>query len=189
LLSAAADGDEDAFVCLLDARDRQLRRLAAALLGDAAGEQLMPAVWRTVLQRWSARTADPRKVRVWLCTIVTELVRARGVVVDARPVLPDVTPEQRFLPAGHRWEGHWAEPPAPWTEDASDAAMAAAVRGALGALPSAAARTVTILRDVDGFSAAEVAQILDIDEATERRLLHHGRGAARDALERLLAPA
>ena len=189
LLNAAADGDEDAFVCLLDACDRQLRRLAATLVGAGTGEQLLPEVWRTALERWSAGTADPQTVRVWLCTIVTELARARGVILGARPDLPAVLPEQRFLPAGHRWAGHWADPPAPWMEATSGPAAAAAVRGALGALPSVAARAVTILRDVDGFSAADVARILDIDEAAERRLLHYGRGAVREALERVLAPA
>src|SRR4051812_47231388 len=169
LLNAAAGGDEDAFLNVLDACDGQLRRLAVAMLGDAAGERLLPEMWCTALERWSAdMVSDPQAVRAWLCTIVVELARARGVVVDARSVLcPCVAPD-RFLPVGHRWAGHWADPPVPWGAETSSPDAAAAVRCALGALGSVAARAVTVLHDVDGFSASTVAQILGIEEADER---------------------
>ena len=190
LLSAAAGGDEDAFLHLLSVCDGQLRRLAVAMLGDAAGEQLMPEVWRTALERWSAAgVVDGEAVRAWLCSIVVELVRARGVLVDGRLVeRPCVAPD-RFLPVGHRWAGHWAEAPAPWDAEASDQDMVAIVRRALTALPSIAARAVTILHDVDGFPGPVVAKILGIDETGVRRSLHVGRTAVRDALEDALTPA
>lgn len=188
LLGAAAGGDEEAFLNVLDACDGQLRRLAVAMLGDTAGERLMPEMWCTALERWPAdMISDPQAVRAWLCTIVVELARARGVVVDARSVLRPCVAPDRFLPDGHRWAGHWAEPPAPWRAEPSSPDAAAAVRCALAALPSVAARAATILHDVDGFSAPAVAQILGIEEADERRLLHCGRTAAREALERILA--
>jgi RNA polymerase sigma-70 factor (ECF subfamily) len=190
LLSAAAGGDEGAFLHLLSVCDAQLRRLAVAMLGDAAGEQLMPEMWRTALERWSPDgVADGEAVHAWLCSIVVELVRARGVVLDGRLTeRPDIAPD-RFLPAGHRWAGHWAAPPAPWDAKASSQDMASIVRRALTALPSIAARAVTILHDVDGFPGPVVAQIVGIDEADERRLLHVGRTAAREALEDALTPA
>jgi DNA-directed RNA polymerase specialized sigma24 family protein len=175
---------------MLSVCDGQLRRLATAMLGDAAGEQLMPEMWRTALERWCAGgVADGEAVLAWLCSIVVELVRAKGVVVDGRLAeRPCIAPD-RFLPGGHRWAGHWAEPPAPWYAEASSQDMASIVRRALTALPSIAARAVTILHDVDGFPGPVVAQIVGIDEADERRLLHVGRTAAREALEGALTPA
>jgi DNA-directed RNA polymerase specialized sigma24 family protein len=189
-LSAAAGGDEVAFLDVLDACDGQLRRLAVAMLGDPAGQQLMPEMWRTALERWPAdRVADHEAVRAWLCTIVVELARARGVVVDGRLVGCLCIPPERFLPVGHRWAGHWVVPPEPWQVDASSPYVAAVVRSTLNSLPSIGARAVTILHDVDGFPGPVVAQILGIDDADERRLLHAGRTAAREALEHALASA
>ncbi len=190
LLRAAAGGDEDAFLHLVDRCDGQLRRLASALIGDEPGDQLMQDVWRTALRRWSADTvAEPEAVRAWLCTLVVELARARGALADAGSVPGPSVAADRFLPAGHRWAGHWAVPPVRWNAKAAGPDAAAAVRHAVGALPVVAARAVTILRDVDGFPGPVVAQILAIDEADERRLLHVGRTAAREALEGVLAPA
>ena len=56
---------------------------------------------------------------------------------------------------------------------------------AIAALP-VAQRTVLELRDVQGFSAAEVCELLDISEANQRVLLHRGRSKARALLERYL---
>ena len=146
LLTAAADGDEDAFDHLLNLCDGPLRRLAVAMLGDVAGERSMLDVWRTALDRSSATAAtEPDAVRAWLSTIVVELAQARGVILDARPVRrPSVAPD-RFLPAGHRWAGYWAVPPTPWAAEASSPRASAIARCVVATLPSVTARAVAIL--------------------------------------------
>jgi RNA polymerase sigma-70 factor (ECF subfamily) len=47
-------------------------------------------------------------------------------------------------------------------------------------------RIVITLRDVQGLSASEVCDLLDISEANQRVLLHRARTKARAALERYL---
>jgi RNA polymerase sigma-70 factor, ECF subfamily len=44
-------------------------------------------------------------------------------------------------------------------------------------------RMVVTLRDVEGFNAAEVCNILEISETNQRVLLHRGRSKIRHALE------
>ena len=44
-------------------------------------------------------------------------------------------------------------------------------------------RTVIALRDIDGWSAAEVCDLLDLSEANQRVLLHRARARVRQALE------
>lgn len=187
-LSAAAFGDEDAFGPLVTTCDAQLRRLAVALLGEQGGHESMPEVWQSALAgASSAMVPSDCDPRAWLCGIVVEQARKRGVAVDVRcdEPAPDA---DRFLPDGHRWAGHWAVPPAEWDRDVDRAHVATVVWSALSAL-APATRVVTILRDIDGFPGAAVAQILDTDDATERRLLHAGRTAVRAARESVLVSA
>ena len=55
----------------------------------------------------------------------------------------------------------------------------------IDALPPAQ-RTVLELRDVQGLTAAEVCELLELSEANQRVLLHRARSKARAALERSL---
>jgi RNA polymerase sigma-70 factor (ECF subfamily) len=175
---------------MVNACDGRLRRLASALLGEVAVDRVIAETWRTAFGRLGATEAlDDDGVPLWLCRIVVELCDAIAGVADDGPVASGGPPSERFLPVGHRWEGHWAVPPAPWRGDPSSAAAVAAVRTALAALPSARARAVTVLRDVDGVALTDVAAILGIDQCEARRLLHCGRTAVREALEPVLTPA
>ena len=63
-----------------------------------------------------------------------------------------------------------------------------AVRTALATL-SSGVRAVIVLRDVEGVALSDVTTILGIDESQARQLLHCGRTAVREALERVFAPA
>jgi RNA polymerase sigma-70 factor (ECF subfamily) len=56
------------------------------------------------------------------------------------------------------------------------------VQHAIAALPDRQ-RAVISLRDVDGWSAAEVCDLLDLSEANQRVILHRARARVRQALE------
>jgi RNA polymerase sigma-70 factor (ECF subfamily) len=56
------------------------------------------------------------------------------------------------------------------------------VRRAIEALSPNQQQVIT-LRDVDGFSAEEVCNILEISETNQRVLLHRARAKVRQALE------
>jgi RNA polymerase sigma-70 factor (ECF subfamily) len=56
---------------------------------------------------------------------------------------------------------------------------------AIGQLPDSQ-RVVITLRDVQGLSASEVCDLLDVSEANQRVLLHRARTKARAAFERYL---
>jgi RNA polymerase sigma-70 factor (ECF subfamily) len=124
----------------------------------------------------------------------TRAVRERRTVPfsalsgDLQADEPAVDPD-RFLPAGHRWAGHWASPPASWRELPEDLLLSreimTEVERAVATLP-AAQRAVLVLRDVEGLTAAEACQLLDLTEGNQRVLLHRGRSKVRAALERHL---
>jgi RNA polymerase sigma-70 factor, ECF subfamily len=98
-----------------------------------------------------------------------------------------VVDAERFLPADHeRYAGHWALPPARWPtpeEGLLAAETRAVIAAAIAALPPAQ-RTVISLRDVEGWSAEEVGEALEITPGNQRVLLHRARGRVRAAIER-----
>ena len=87
---------------------------------------------------------------------------------------PSVDPE-RFI------DGHWAKPPEPWRA-VLDSEARALVDRAIAALPDQQ-RQVIQLRDVEGWSAEEVRNVLELSETNQRVLLHRARSKVRAALE------
>ena len=96
----------------------------------------------------------------------------------------------RFLPADHpRWPRHWATPPQSWDSPPEKQLLAQETRGyirqAIGTLPTNQ-RTVIVMRDVEGWPADEVCNVLGITETHQRVLLHRARAKVRQALEQYL---
>ena len=81
--------------------------------------------------------------------------------------------------------GHWASPIRPWSGSAEQIALSAEavakVYEAIEQLPENQRRVVT-LRDVEGFGADEVCDLLGLSEGNQRVLLHRARTKLRDAL-------
>jgi RNA polymerase sigma-70 factor (ECF subfamily) len=189
LVARLRAGDEAAFRHLVTAMHGSLMRLALACVASrAAAEEVVQETWLAVvgqLDGFEGRSS----VRTWVASILVNRARTRGVR-DKRSVpfsaltreeLDPVDPE-RFT-AG----GFWSPPPARW-DDAPDAILArkqdcAVVQQELERLPEAQ-RTVVVLRDIEGWSAEEVCNVLSLTETHQRVLLHRGRQRLRLALER-----
>ena len=175
LLTAARDGDEDAFARLTDAYRAELSAHCYRLLGsvhdaeDALQETLLRA-WRG-LKGFEGRSS----LRSWLYTIATNAC-LRAIERRPKRVLPiDYGPagDPHADPGAPLVESVWIEPlpdqsPAPAGAPASPEAryeqresVELAFVAALQHLP-ASQRAVLILRDVLGFSGAEVADVLDM---------------------------
>jgi RNA polymerase sigma-70 factor, ECF subfamily len=164
LLTAARDGDEAAFAQLIGPYRAELSAHCYRMLGslhdaeDALQEALLRA-WRG-LARFEARSS----LRSWLYTIATNAcLRAierrpkRVLPIDYGPAAADPhTPTD--VPVV---ESVWVEPyPGPDTRYEQRESVELAFIAALQHLP-AQQRAVLILRDVLGFSGAEVAETLD----------------------------
>lgn len=200
LLEALRRGDEAAFVRLVETLHGSMQRLAMVHVGDrAVAEEVVQDAWLGVLgqlDRFEGRSS----LKTWVLRIVsnrakTRAVRERRTVPfsalsggDLEADEPAVDPD-RFLPAGHRWTGHWASPPASWREVPEDRLLSAETMAEVGravATLPAAQRAVLVLRDVEGLTAAEACQLLGLTEGNQRVLLHRGRSKVRATLERYL---
>jgi RNA polymerase sigma-70 factor (ECF subfamily) len=80
-------------------------------------------------------------------------------------------------------------PPLSWRELPEDLLVGAETKAvfelAVNELPHRL-RAVVVLRDVEGYTAGEVCQILDISEGNQRVRLHRARASLRAVLERHL---
>jgi RNA polymerase sigma-70 factor (ECF subfamily) len=194
LVAALRAGDETAFGELVDRYYGVMLRVARQHVATKeAAEDVVQETFLGVIQgidRFEQRSS----LRTWMFRILVNRAKTRGEREGrARPFSslstgldqdePAVDPD-RFLSDG-RWAGFWSAPPS--AAHLPDAGVLAAelgdrLAGAVAALP-AAQRTVLELRDVQGFSASEVCELLELSEINQRVLLHRARSKARALLE------
>lgn len=195
LVARLRAGDEQAFVALVRELDGLLRRLARGIVrSEAQVDDAVQDAWTAVVR--GLRTFEGRStLRTWICRIL--LNRARTAAVKDGRMVPesalagddgddDGAGLDRFSASGA-----WAAPPAAWTEERPDVLAArvelvALTGAAIEALPERQ-RLVVVLRDVQGWTAEEVCNALDLSETNQRVLLHRARGRVRLAVEAALA--
>jgi RNA polymerase sigma-70 factor (TIGR02960 family) len=186
-LARARAGDEDAFRELTDRYRRELQVHIYRIVGspqdaeDLVQETLL-AAWRG-LEQFHARAS----IRTWLYRIATnrslDALRSRGRRPEERQRMTDMPQPTRY------GEAIWLEPypdvllegipddaPGPAAGYEAREAIALAFVVGLQHLPPQQ-RAVLVLRDVLGFRAAEVAEILDASEASVNSLLSRARAA------------
>lgn len=191
LLSRARAGDEEAFADLVAPYRRELhvhcyRALGSLQDAEDALQEILLAAWRG-LARFESRSS----LRTWLYRIATNhclnLMRSAGRRPrsdEPRPdyLLPEATPSPPTEPS-------WLEPyPDLLLDELPDVALGPEARyeqheaislafvTALQLLPPRQ-RAALILRDVLGFRASEVAEILDSSEESVTSALKRARAA------------
>jgi RNA polymerase sigma-70 factor (ECF subfamily) len=166
-------------------------RFARTMLPASVVEDVVQETWIAVLkgiERFEGRAS----LRTWIYAVLRNKARrALGIETRRRDreeaeLSDEVDPlAGRLHPAGHPDAGHWSVPPSTRfipEERAAVSELREKVREALDRLPERQ-RQVVLLRDVEGFSADEVCELLDIDPGNQRILLHRGRGKLRAHLE------
>lgn len=190
-LAALRAGDEAAFLELVDRYHGAMVRVASLYVKDAAAaDEVVREAWAGVLRGLPA-VDGRRSFRGWVFEVLVGCARSR-VAREASPTPghdegqgPAVPPD-RFFDGGARWAGNWSRPPSPWSEAVvASREMDEILQEALAALPRAQ-RAVMCLRDVDGWGAEEVSEVLGIPEPEQRAILHRARSRVRGHLERAL---
>ena len=198
LVDALRRRDDDAFAWLLDTYDATLHRVAAGFVRTpASADEVVQETWLAVItgiDRFEMRST----VKTWVFRILMNQARTRGTREARVDVVADVEDDtasfdpRRFRGGIGPLKGHWRKGagPAPWDDQPAErlasAETLALVASAISELP-ARQRMVISLRDVDGWSADEVCDLLDLSEANQRVVLHRARARVRQALEDELA--
>ena len=195
VVSRLRAGDERMFAVLVDAWSPGMLRAARAFVADGhTAEDVVQEAWLGVLRgigSFQARSS----LRTWTYRILINIAKTRGTR-DARTVpMSSVVPADddrgptvdpaRFRGPEDRWPGGWRSFPAEWPSPEQEAVAAEMRRhlvAALAALP-ARQRIAVSLRDVQGYSSAEVCAMLEISPGNLRVLLHRARASLRGTLE------
>ena len=192
LVKGLQAGDEDVFMELVRALNPSLLRVARMFVPTAAlAEDVVQETWLAVLNgidRFEGRSS----LKTWIFSILTNTAKTRGERERRSvPFSALDTDDGGFEPAVERSRftgtGHWAVLPRAWPEDRLLAKETlSVVERAIERLP-ASQRTVITLRDVEGWTADEVRNTLELSETNQRVLLHRARAKVRRALEQYLS--
>ena len=184
--------DESAFMELIRELNPSLLRVARMFVPTAAvAEDVVQETWLAVLNgidRFEGRSS----LKTWIFRILTNTAKTRGERERRSvPFSALDTEDGGYEPAVERSRftgtGHWAVLPRAWPEDKLLAAETLSViEHAIERLPQTQ-RTVITLRDVEGWTADEVRNALELSETNQRVLLHRARAKVRNALEQYLS--
>ena len=190
LLRALRAGDEAAFARFVRRHHQSLVHVALGFVSSrAVAEEVAQETWVGFIA--GLREFEGRcRLRTWLFRILVNRARSRGAR-DARLVPFSSLRSEVEGPSpepAHFRDGAWASEPRPWHDPARrllSLEAREALRSALAALP-ARQRMVVALRDVEGLSVTETADVLGLTEVNVRVLLHRGRTRLREALAGVL---
>jgi RNA polymerase sigma-70 factor, ECF subfamily len=199
LVESLRAGDETAFAALVDHYHASLVRLARMYVRErSVAEEVAQETWLAVISGidgFEARSS----LKTWLFRILTNRAKTRGER-ERRSVPfssigeadePSVEPE-RFRPESDQYPGGWKELPRPWEGDPEERLLADETRRLILAtieeLPRVQ-RAVITLRDIEGFDAEDVCNVLELSDTNQRVLLHRARSKVRRALEEYLGDA
>ena len=198
LVAALRRRDEAAFVALVKRYHGLMLRVAYAQVKNrSACEEVVQETWLAVIKgidSFEGRSS----LRTWMFRILTYQASARSerdgrqipfsalASADAAATDPSVEPS-RFFPRDHSPRPFfWVSDPRDWPEDALLAKeVRSVICATVGQLPDSQ-RVVIILRDLEGWTAAEVCEVLGIGDGNQRVLLHRARSRVREALDRYL---
>jgi RNA polymerase sigma-70 factor (ECF subfamily) len=199
LVAKLRAGDEAAFRQLVREWHPSMLRVAQIFVPSRSlAEDVVQETWLRVLgalERFEGRSS----LKTWVFRILVNTAKTRAqregrVLPFSALHEPGRIPEaavdpDRFRPEDdERFPGAWSSPPRELPEERVLAAETREVIArAIDALP-ATQRTVITLRDVEGWSAEEVRNALEVSEVNQRVLLHRARAKVRQALEDYLAP-
>ena len=198
LVQALRLGDERAAEQLLESYGGAMKRFAAGLVGSAAvADEVVQETWIAVL-RGIDRFEGRSSLKTWIFRILANRAKTRaereGRTIPFSALRnPEGVPEpavdaDRFQDPEHpRFPGQWASPPTDWPEERLlGEETLQLIAAAIETLPPAQ-RAVITLRDVQGWSAEEVRNALELTETNQRVLLHRARSKVRRALEEYLS--
>lgn len=167
-------GDSELFEILMRRYNTRLYRAVRAIIGDVPEvEDVMQQAYIDAyahLDQFAERAA----FSTWLTRIaVHEALRRARTRDHRREADPAQSGEERFA----NLESNWPSP----EQEALSAEMQRLLESAIATLPQIY-RAVFVLRDVDGMSGRDTAEVLELSGAAVRTRLHRARSLLREHL-------
>jgi RNA polymerase sigma-70 factor (ECF subfamily) len=204
LIEALLGHEEWAFVELVECHHESLLRLARVYVPTGhLAEEAVQETWVAVVNG-IARFEGRSSLKTWIFRILMNRARSlgrhEGRYVSFATAFdpahdhgePAVDPDRFIREEGAALEGHWNQPPTSWGADPEtellNQEVLNVIEDVITGLPPNQKEVIT-LRDIEGWSAREVCNILEISETNQRVLLHRARSRVRAALEQYMSPS
>lgn len=183
LVRAVQAGDQQAMEGLLMRAQEVAYRFSLLICGrgDDADDAMQEALLKTF--RYAARIREPQAFRAWLYRTVRNaclLGRRKRVDEPAHLISLD---DSGVGPEGQARTVDAVDPARDPEEQAINTSLRDKLSHALRELPRPY-RVVVFLREIEGLSTREVAQVLGISEPNVKTRLHRARVMLREQLER-----
>jgi RNA polymerase sigma-70 factor, ECF subfamily len=201
LLRALRERDESAFAHVLDAYFSSMLHIALGHVRDrATAEEVVQDTWLAALEgidQFEGRST----AKTWLFHILRNIARGRGRrddrtrsfsslqtgdAADGAPGEPDRVAGRRVGTGEPGRDVLWAGRNPDPEELLLSRELESRIEAALAVLPRRQ-RDVIVLRDIEGWTAAEVCNILDVSDTNQRVLLHRARERVKHELRGYLA--
>ena len=199
LIARLQAGDENTFARLVEHYNASMVRIAAIYVNEfAIAEEVVQDTWIAVLKgldRFEGRSS----FKTWIFTILSNRAKTRAtresryVPLELSDEPDDDSPNAiRFIPEGQPDAGVWADGSIPhvWESVPEAQLLGQETRSIIFRTIESLSpnqQQVIRLRDVDGFSAEEVCNMLQLSESNQRVLLHRARERVRQALDSYFA--
>jgi RNA polymerase sigma-70 factor (ECF subfamily) len=175
VLALLRRGDEQSFRVLVQQHHRSMVRVAATFVRSATvAEDVAQETWLVVF-RGLGSFEERSSLRTWMYAILVNKAKAHASIESRHSTAASLA----TLDDGGR------SPMASWQNDphvrAESAALLVRITRAIETLPQHQ-RQVLVLRDVEGWTAADVAKRLGISDAHQRVQLHRARATLRTML-------
>lgn len=199
ILERLRAGDETAFMMLVEQHQAAMLRIAQMYVSTRAiAEEVVQEAWLGIV-KGLARFEGRSSLRTWMYRIVANIAKTRGRA-EGRSVPfsslagydeTDSGVDPRwFQDADGRAPGAWRTHPNDWSVIPEDRLLGnetmRRIGQAISSLPPMQAEVIR-LRDVQGWSAEEVRDLLDLSDTNQRVLLHRARSRVRRELDEYLS--
>jgi RNA polymerase sigma-70 factor, ECF subfamily len=196
VLDALRAGDEEVFAQLVRRHHSSLLRLARVYVSNpATAEEVVQDTWIGLLEsldRFEGRSS----LKTWIFRIMINTARKRrGKEARSIPFSslgPETSGDEatmdpdRFAGSGDKLPGHWTITPANWDQLPEQRLISLETRRvveeAIETLPPNQKEVIT-LRDVEGWTAEETCNVLQLTATNQRVILHRARARIRRDLE------
>lgn len=163
-VARAREGDTDAFERLYRKQVGRIHSLARRMAGAQAADDLTQEIFVRAWRKLDTFRGDAR-FGTWLYRLAMNLILSRREAMRRR--------EDRFRTGERILEGFHARPGTP--------GLSVDLEAAVERLPDGA-REIFVLYDVEGYTHAEIARMLEVSTGTSKSQLHRARALLREHL-------
>lgn len=178
LIAGLLDQEDQAFRHAVRQYHPAMISLARSLVGQAIADEVVQESWFSVIKalpKFEGRSS----LKTWILRIVANEAKTRLRRENRLTSLDAMTGDDPEMSGRFDQGGHWIDGPVGWDADSPDALLSSeelreCMELLISALPDRQSAVLN-LREQQGYTLADICNILEVSESNVRVLLHRAR--------------